>query len=155
MNKTTIFFLIPLIVLACIALLSLILLRGSRKTTIPPFPSPTTARLVYPTHPTSETIESKGVEIKNPFTGAKDYTTQGDALTVKTEDFEIVYLAKFDEFVITVNAEPFEAKRKLAESAFLKRLGISESEACKLNVSLSPPKKEGELTPRFGLSFCE
>lgn len=153
MNKYTLFFIIPLAVLSVLALLSLAFMRFSRDRIQPFTPTPT-AITNYPI-PTSVTIKSKGVDVNNPYIGAKEHTKEGDALSVKTEDFEIAYLGEFDEFVITVNTEPFEEKRRLAEEALLKRLGVSEADACKLKVNISPPKKGDDLIPRYGLSFCE
>lgn len=153
MNKPTLFFLIPLIFFAGAALLALMFVRASRQQ-ITTTPSPTSIQPTILPIPTSKTIESHGVTINNPFTNAKAYTVQGDALSVKTEAYEIVYLKNFDEFIITILNEPFEANRKIAEEDLLKRLGITQSQACSLKVSVSPPAKQDELSPRYGLSFC-
>lgn len=108
-----------------------------------------------PLLPTGATIESSGVKVNNPFINAKDYTIRGDALTTDTETYSIVYLKDFDEFIISIKTEPFDQNREVAEEEFLRRLGITQIEACNLKVSVMPPINKNELTQKYRLSFCE
>lgn len=156
MNRLTLIIVVFAIIATVCTLIFLIFLRITSVTpTPPPSPTPTRATIPVPTYPTTDTIQSSGVKIKNPFVGAKEFTTQGDALTAKTDTYSIIYLRQFDEFIITVDAEPFESNRLAAELDFINRLGVTQQDACKLNASISPPKKEGELAPHYKLSFCQ
>lgn len=156
MNRLTLFIVVFAIIITVFTLIFLVFLRTtSVSPTPPPSPTPTRTTIPIPTYPTTDTIQSSGVKIKNPFVGAKEFTTQGDALTDKTDTYSIVYLRQFDEFIITVDAEPFESNRLAAELNFIERLGVTQQDACRLNVSISPPKKEDSLTPRYKLSFCQ
>lgn len=152
MNKALFF----LIGISAIALFTLIVLVLARINVSPAPTAPTTTPTKFvPPVPAGETIESSGVEIKNPFTGAEDLNVRGDALTVDAATYSIVYLKDFDEFIISIKVEPFEANRQVAENEFLNRLGISQIEACNLKVSVMPPINKSETTQKYRLSFCD
>lgn len=151
------FFIIIFCIISTLGVLIVLIFLRTTTRPLPPknTPSPTSSPNPTPSFPTTTTIESSGIEIKNPFMGAAEFTTQGDALTVKATTHRIVYLKQFDEFIITIEKEPFEENMRIAEADFVSRLGITQQQACKIKVSLSPPKKTGELTPQYGLSFCK
>ena len=155
MNKIFLLLFILLIAGAFVTLALLFYIRSTAKPTTqtpPTIPVPTR---VFPELPKNNTIESSGVEINNPFLSPKDLTTRGDVLFEKNPNFEIMYLKSFDEFLITILSEPFEENRIQAEAIFLARLGVTKEDACKLRVTISPPKKDGELSRTYRLSFCE
>lgn len=154
MNKLLLYLFVTLIVVSFVTLLFLFYLRTTSKAPVPPPTTPTPTRPLL-NLPTEKTIKSSGVEINNPFLSPKKVTAQGDVLFENTPTYHIAYLAQFDEFLITILLEPFEENRQQAESQFLTKLGITKKEACSLKVTISPPKKENELTPKYKLSFCE
>ncbi len=66
-----------------------------------------------------------------------------------SSNYEITYDPDTNEFYIYVAAAPYAANRAQAESDFLARLGIGNTDACKLNVGEAlGGQKAG------GLSFC-
>lgn len=103
-------------------------------------------------------IETSGgsVRINNVYGNPVEVNPQKDALVKRTDDYDIVYLAKGESFLITLSRQPLEEARQKAENDFLGTLGISKDEACELNVSLKVPGNvdinlAGE---DYGLSFC-
>jgi hypothetical protein len=73
-----------------------------------------------------------------------------------TDTYNISYYAPDSSFNIFINAAPFETVRAVAEVEFLKDLGISRADACKLNVKIGTsvdvdPNYAGQ---NLGLSFC-
>lgn len=154
MNKLLLVLFITLLVASAVTLSLLFYLRLTTKTVPKPIAVPTPTGVLIEL-PEEETIESSGVKINNPFRSPKKLTVQGDVLFEETPVYHMVYLKQFDEFLITIEKEPFEENRQQAESFFLAKLGITKEEACDLQVTVSPPKKEGELSPSHRLSFCE
>ena len=152
MNRTTLIVTVVFIVLAAIVFATLVVMRATTPVQIVVTPTPT--RTVIPT-PAGETTTSSGQEINNPFKGAREVTALGDALTVSTDTYQIVYLGQFDEFIIDILKEPFDQNRAAAETAFLERIGVDQRDACFLKVTVNPPRKEGELQTKHRLSFCE
>ena len=71
-------------------------------------------------------------------------------------DYSIVYFEDKTTFTITIYKRPLEETRKRAEQDLLQKLGISEKEACNLNVNLGViASVDEEISGRnFGLSFC-
>lgn len=73
------------------------------------------------------------------------------------KDFQIVFNVADTSFVISINVKPFPLVRKQGEAAFLKDLGISQNDACKLSAYEGTTMR---IDPRyagqpFGLSFCK
>jgi hypothetical protein len=73
------------------------------------------------------------------------------------KDFQIVFNVADTSFVISINVKPFPLVRKEEEAAFLKDLGISQNDACKLSAYEGTtmridPRYAGQA---FGLSFCK
>lgn len=71
--------------------------------------------------------------------------------------YEVLYIDDFDEYLITVTESPFDDFRTVAEQGFIKSLGITEEEACGLNVKIATPlfANPDEAGVEYGLSFCE
>lgn len=154
MNKLLLVLFTTLLIASAVTLFLLFYLRATTKPTPQPIatPTPTTAPINLPKE---KTIRSSGVEINNPFLSPKRLTTQGDVLFEENATYRMVYLKQFDEFLIGIEEEPFEENRQQAEAFFLAKLGITKETACALRVTVSPPKKEGELSPSYRLSFCK
>lgn len=154
MNKLLLVLFVTLLVASAVTLFLLFYLRLTTKTIPQPIATPTPTSVPVKL-PEGKTIKSSGVEINNPFLSPKRVTTQGDVLFEESTTYRMVYLKQFDEFLISVEKEPFEENRQQAEAFFLAKLGITKEAACALRVTVSPPKKEGELSPSYRLSFCE
>jgi len=156
-SKLTLILFITLIILAFLALLSLMLARFSRQTTPPTtFPSPTLVPRFLRDIPTGERIDVSGVSVKNPYTSAVQLSAEGDSLMIQTNEYRLIYLKPFNKFLISIIASPFEENRQRAEEALLTRLEITETEACKLLVETTTPysinpQEAGQI---YGLSFC-
>lgn len=147
-------FLFLLVIIISLVLLFLISLRLTRKPNIPGvefFPTPT------PVPITTKKITISGIKMNNFLSSPIKTNDHGDALFVKTKGYQLVYLRQYNKFLITILSSPFEENRKKGEENFLKKLGITKEEACKLNASISTPYF---VNPQYSgikypLSFCE
>jgi hypothetical protein len=73
-----------------------------------------------------------------------------------SDAYDIQYYGTIEQFLIFINAAPFEPHRQDAEGAFLTVLGISEEEACTLDVTIRTPAfvNPDQGGREFPLSFC-
>lgn len=81
----------------------------------------------------------------------------GDTIFLEENNrFSIGFLKSDNSFGIVLSAKPISAVRKDAEDKFLRDLGISEKDACKLKVSVRVPTTIGVTAndQNIGLSFC-
>ena len=71
-------------------------------------------------------------------------------------DYSIVFFEDKTTFVITIYKRPLSDTRLVAEQDLLKKIGLSEEEACHLNVNLGTIASVDENLSgkNFGLSFC-
>ena len=153
-----------LIIFLAIILISIILAflqqRGQVKlpfvtrTTQPSTQIPEGATLKFPE---GNTIKISNKEVENFYKTAYPINNNGDVVFSETENYKIIYFPKGEQFLISILGTPFEEAKKEAEQQFLQSLGISESEACELNVSVSTPRfaNEAESGKNYKLSFCE
>ena len=100
-----------------------------------------------------EKLDLDRIETDNFLNNPVAKTPQGDALIVKTSDYQIAYLKQFNEFIISISTSSAQV-RSVAEAAFLEKLEITEQEACRLNVSVSAPFVNVEQSTNKRLSFC-
>ena len=147
------------IIIACIVLITIITIRfSSKKPPTTETPIITNPTLVPPNIPipTGETINISGVNVKNPYATPVKIDTQGDSLMQEQASYNLVYLKPFNEFLISITASPFDINRKIAEDAFLKRMGITQQDACKLKVTITTPLSvnPNEAGQNYPLSFC-
>lgn len=107
--------------------------------------------------PDEDKIELSDVRLDNPYKKTGDVNNYGDVTFVKDPNFEIVYFGQTNQFLISVIGSPFYQKRVLAENQFLSSLGISQDDACKLNVIITTPRhaNPNEAGKNYSLSFCE
>lgn len=114
----------------------------------------------FPSGPTFQIQTSQGAVTVNNFYQTKDYITQDQETVVLTESdtSTIVYDRGDSGFIIAILAldgSSLQAARTAVETDFLNQLGISQSDACKLNVNERVLDKtspyDGVL---MGLSFC-
>lgn len=148
------------IILACIIFIAIITIRFSTKEpSIIETPIITNPTLVPPNIPipTGKTIEVSGVNVKNPYENTVKIDTQGDSLMQENPGYSLVYLRPFNEFLISITASPFEKNRKLAEEAFLLRMGITQTDSCRLKVTITTPLSinPNEAGQSYPLSFCQ
>ena len=73
-----------------------------------------------------------------------------------TDDYNITYFGADNSFAILLQSTPFAKARMLAETAFLKTLNISKTDACKLSVAEQVPYNlsQDQAGINFHLSFC-
>lgn len=132
---------------------------GSASTNAAPVTSVTQA---YPNAPTGQYLSigtSGGTVQVNNFYGASGTQIGDDGVLVikQTPDYWFTYDPSDSSFWIAVSSTPFAAIRQIAEQDFLMTLGVSETDACKLDVSVGVPYSPGN--PMDGqsipLSFCQ
>lgn len=77
-------------------------------------------------------------------------------VSVDNDTFSILYYAMNDQFLITLKQkDDFMFARAYAEETFLKKLNITQVQACGLAVDLViPPYIDFDLAGSYGLSFC-
>lgn len=102
--------------------------------------------------PAAQKIDIVGIKTNNFLQNPVAKTPQGDALITRTDIYQITYLKKFNEFIISIKTTT-AADRVSAENAFLEKLGIKQEEACMLKVSVNTPYVAGQEASK-GLSFC-
>jgi hypothetical protein len=115
----------------------------------------------YPNAPTGQSISvgtSQGtVEINNPYTMSGVQIGDDGVLLVKqTPNYWITYDPSDSSFWIAVSSTPFAAIRATVEQDFVAILGVSQADACKLDVSVGVPYSAGNPMngKSFPLSFC-
>ncbi len=158
-------FKILIIIAICFLLIFIVLIfvrknSGETPKEVTPIPSPTISfptPFPTPSFPQTPEITISGVEVKNFYQNAEEYSKQGDVQFSSIPQYNLVYLSKFNEFLVSILSSPFEDTRVIAEKDFIEKLGITELEACKLTVTVTTPKS---VNPEFAgkkyrLSFCE
>jgi hypothetical protein len=90
---------------------------------------------------------------KHPLQISADRTS---ILIEENNGFSIGFYAPDSSFVITLTAKPLNVMRASAEGAFLKDLGISPTDACKLALNVGVPiSVDSQAAGKdYGLSFC-
>ncbi len=76
---------------------------------------------------------------------------------IRNEDYHIFYIPNKQSFTISITGRGFKDLRVKAEEEFLKILGVSQTEACRLNVHITTPSfaNPNEAGKIYSLSFCE
>ncbi len=97
------------------------------------------------------------VTMLNPLENPVKRTQEGDVVFASETAYQLLYLPTFNQFLITILTPSFETGRKQAEQALLDNLGISEQDACLLNVDMGTPASINptEAGKRYPLSFCQ
>lgn len=106
--------------------------------------------------PTGNTTIIDGVTTNNFYKASTVFNTEGDLEVGNADSYRIVYLPGSKQFLITIIGHGFDQNRQAAEQAFLNALGISQTAACQLNVTVQTtssanPDQAGQS---YGLSFC-
>jgi len=120
---------------------------GNSQQTNPPEINTEDNKLIIPT--------SQGdVKINNIY---RNPVSSFDGVSFKeTSDYQLLYFPETKTFNITILNPDIQKARDEAEKNFLETLGISEEDACKLNVNLQVffQASEKAAGQNFGLSFC-
>lgn len=158
---------IAVLIIGIIIILVLLFLR--KPSSVPSTAVPTPASItesptpIIPLSPIPEvtTDPSQKITIGNVimtdfYQAPREITADGNVLIDETDSFGIIYYPRTQVFHISVTASPFETVRKTAEQSFLKTLGITSTNACKLNVEIATPfwankEESGAIYP---MSFC-
>lgn len=99
---------------------------------------------VIPDFSTTEQPEAASATNGYQVAGASDST------------FQIVYFPEDSGFIVTLNAEPLGEARRAAEDALRARLGLSDTELCKLRADVGTTYSVNATYAgkNLGLSFC-
>ncbi len=122
---------------------------------------PPTGNFSSSTFPTSTTITigtSKGsVTVNNFYRNPSLVTPDAETvLIIATNSYNLAYNTTDSSFTIGLLSEPLAAARTAAEAGLLQTLGISQADACRLNVAVYVPGSiDGDHAGiNLGLSFC-
>ena len=148
MNNKYIKFIIIAVVVLLFMFCILAALDYSQKKSVQNQPATSEAVINIPT-PNGQ-VQVKDVT-KNPIQQVQD-----TVVVDRKSNFDIVYITTDKAFLITLESQPLQQTRDVAEQAFLSDLQISKGDACKLTVSLSVPYDvDADLSGKnYGLSFC-
>ncbi len=115
---------------------------------------------VYPSAPTGMFFgigTPKGVvEVKNFYNPSSTVGEDGTIIIKQTPDYWFAYNPQDSSFWVAVSGTPFAVVRQAAEADFIVTLGVSQADACKLNVSVGVPYSAGNPLngQSFPLGFC-
>src|SRR4030042_5618948 len=156
-NKKRALIAIAVVVVLVIWIVGFIIGKNEKKEVLEtPSPIPTTTPKPL-NIPESPKIKVSGVEANNFYNEAIIIGDDGYALFEKTSKYKIAYIPVDKSFLISILDNPFEDVKKEAEKAFLQKLGITQEDACLMNVNIATnirinPSYAGK---NYKLSFCE
>ncbi len=154
-----------LIVVASIVVLAIILwfAFASRSTTTPTVSTGTAGTAssgslspIYQA-PISTTITigtPKGSVVVNNFYKVAAGAEERFIIIVRNDNYDIAYDVDYSGFSLNIKQAPVDSNRLSAEADLLKILGVSQADACKLNVGEAFPLNSTPGAVRLGLSFC-
>lgn len=152
-KKTLLFFSIVLLII--LLLLIFFIFINNLKPSTPPVGNIEISPVPVSTRP-SQKINISGIQTNDFLSNPIKTNLQGDVLFAKTKDYQITYLRQFGEFIINVSTSSAMV-RDDAESEFLRKLGITKEEACRLKVFVSVPyiPNPNLSIEKRTLSFCQ
>lgn len=123
----------------------------SKQAPIPSSPNPT----AVPSR-TPEKINISGVEVNNFLDGGTVINNNKDTQFIKTSEYQVIYLPQFNQFIITILSTPFLTVRQTAEEEFLQKTGVTQEQACRLDVTIGTTYDVDPINAgtNFPLSFC-
>lgn len=97
-----------------------------------------------------------GVKINDISKVGKVIDTQGDMVFSDDKRYQIMYLPLYKIFYVTVLEAPFAQNRIPAENYFIKTLGISQDQSCRLTVYVEIPENIDPVKggKKYNLSWC-
>jgi hypothetical protein len=154
------------LVLFLFALLVFAVRPSHNRTSIPvsptPLLTPTPTFIVLSPIPQTSINPNKKIKVGDIivvdfYQSPKEITAEGNVLIDRTEGYEMVYYPTTQSFQLSITQSPFAAARIAAEEDFIKKLGVTKSDVCKLSVEVTTPfwanqQESGTLYP---LSFCK
>jgi hypothetical protein len=118
----------------------------------------TGSSMIIPPGDTLSIGTTKGTVTMDNFYNNAVYLDQAEQTVViqQSSTYSIIYNIPDSNFAITIVGTPFASVRPTAEGAFLTTLGISQSDACKLSVTINAPYNvdSNPADQGVGLSFC-
>lgn len=149
--KRKIYIIFALLILASIGYLMLNN-QTSPEPQIPPSPT-----IIPPSPQILNRINIQGVSVNNFLETSKTIEETGEVFATEKTDYAIIYHKDVGDFLINILSSPFESIRTKAEADFLKTLGITETEACRLSVVIKTPHfaNPDKTGQNFPLSFCQ
>lgn len=138
--------------------LFLLALSPKQSNQIPvPTLGPTPTLLIPVTQTPEGKLEINGVEVNNFLKDPVSVDSEKDVFFIEKPGYQIAYLSQFNKFLISITSSPFLTLKTQAEEDFVKTLGVTEPEACQLDVEVSTPQfanpeYAGAIYP---LSFCQ
>lgn len=116
-------------------------------------PPPTPAPLVIPP---GDSLTIDGVQVNNFYAASRSVDSERTLELTNDVNFSILYYPRDESFLVTITNSPFENYRQQAESVLLTLLGVSETEACRLTVSIGTPAfaNPEQAGKNYPLSFC-
>ena len=119
--------------------------------------SPVSAVANFPGEPQGATFQlgtSKGLVTINNFYKFPLVIDQEFLILQNTDQYQINYDTETDQFYIYFSNSPSTALQNQVENDFLNLLGISQNDACKLNVAEGFPGYLPVASQQQDLSFC-
>lgn len=119
--------------------------------------TPVPAVTDFPNAPQGATFQigtSKGLITINNFYTFPLIVDEEFLILQNNDQYQINYNTEINQFYIYFSVGPSSTFRNETETAFLNLLGISESDACKLNVAEGYPGNLPSAPQQQGLSFC-
>jgi hypothetical protein len=106
--------------------------------------------------PTGDKVKVNNQTVNNFYKNPSYLYTQGSVVVEENTNYQIAYIANEGKFIITIFANDSVSKG-LAEQAFLRKLGVNESTACKLNTLVQIYTDSNASAPPIisNLSFCK
>lgn len=153
MNKKIII-LATLIGLLTFLIATLLMVFNRTPPELPP-PAPISVTPISESGVSAKKITISGIKTNNFLANPIKTNSRGDAVFIKTPEYQIVYLKNYEEFVINLSTSSAET-RDSAENDFLSKLGVTKEEACRLRVTVSAPYVSTQTVsmPQKSLSFC-
>lgn len=154
MNKKLIIIVVGFLI--TLILLNIALSLGKTKRETPSLsPSPTIT--ATPRIPRGNIMTVSGVTMNNIYNNESSLKSNGELRFLETPKYHLIYSPPKEYFLISIVASPFPESRKEAETAFLNILGITQDQACRLNVNVTTPLS---VNPDYAgnayrLSFCK
>jgi hypothetical protein len=111
----------------------------------------------FPDAPRGATFElgtSQGLVTINNFYNLPLAIDEEFLILKNTNDYQITYDTDNNQFFVYASSSPLDAARQKGETAFLSLLGVSQQDACKLNVLEGFPQGSSMANAQLGLSFC-
>ena len=150
---------IAVIVVILVASIAIIIARNKKGTvqTFSPVPYSSNIPKAQLKVPTGDTMNVGGETVNNVYKNSPETSKYGDAYFVENDSYSISYILQGQYFQIYIQGSPFKDVRKEAEADLLKQLGVSQEEACKLDVRITTPAfaNPNEAGTTYKLSFCQ